>query len=139
VGGSAQSAAMKDKDVGGSLKLYLAQYRELAAFAAFGSDLDEASRQKLNRGVRLIELLKQDQYTPVSAHIQIIQIYSGNMGVLDDVPVQDVKRFLNDLAVHFEGPQKAITDELAQKLTFKNNDLKARILAAANAFRKSWK
>jgi len=137
VGGSAQVAAMKA--VAGSLKLYLAQYRELAAFAAFGSDLDEASRNTLNRGVRLVEMLKQDQYSPVSMPLQIIQILAGIEGVFDDIPVADVRRFLVDLTVHFEGPQKATLSELSDKLSFKGNDLRDRILSTCKSFRKTWK
>jgi F-type H+-transporting ATPase subunit alpha len=137
VGGAAQVAAMKA--VAGSLKLYLAQYRELAAFAAFGSDLDEASRQKLNRGTKLVEMQKQDQFSPIPMHLQIIQILAGTEGVYDDVPVSEVRRFIHDMMVHFEGPQKALTDELAARLTFKGNELKNQVLAAARAFRKGWK
>ena len=135
VGGSAQVAAMKA--VAGQLKLTLAQYRELQAFSAFASDLDEATRKQLARGARLVELLKQDQYSPVAMHIQIIQILSGNEGLLDDVAVSDVRRFLADLAVHLESNDAA--KELAKKLTFKGNDLKERSLAAVKSFRSTWK
>ena len=137
VGGAAQVPAMKA--VAGPLKNFLAQYRELAAFAAFGSDLDEVSRNTLNRGAKLVEMLKQDQYSPVSMHLQTIQILAGTKGIYDDVPTADVRRFITDLMVYFEGPQKAITDELAQKLTLKGNDLESRILEACKSFRKSWK
>jgi F-type H+-transporting ATPase subunit alpha len=135
VGGSAQVAAMKA--VAGTLKLTLAQYRELQAFSAFASDLDEATRKQLERGARLVELLKQDQYAPVKMEIQIIQIIAGVEGLLDDVAVSDVRRFLSDLAVHFDGG--AIATELAQKQTFKGSDLKDRIMAAIKSFRASWK
>jgi len=135
VGGSAQVAAMKA--VAGQLKLTLAQYRELQAFSAFASDLDEATRKQLARGARLVELLKQDQYSPVAMHIQIIQILAGNEGALDDVAVTDVRRFLADLAVHLE--TNAVANELGKKLTFKGNDLKERSLAAVKSFRSTWK
>jgi F-type H+-transporting ATPase subunit alpha len=135
VGGSAQVAAMKA--VAGQLKLTLAQYRELQAFSAFASDLDEATRKQLARGSRLVELLKQDQYSPVAMHIQIIQILAGNEGLLDDVDVADVRRFLGDLSVHLE--TNPVAQELSQKLTFKGNDLKDRALAAVRTFRASWK
>ncbi|HND31943.1 MAG TPA: F0F1 ATP synthase subunit alpha, partial [Myxococcota bacterium] len=81
----------------------------------------------------------QDQYSPVSMHLQTIQILAGTKGIYDDVPTADVRRFITDLMVYFEGPQKAITDELAQKLTLKGNDLESRILEACKSFRKSWK
>ena len=137
VGGSAQVAAMKA--VAGTLKLTLAQYRELQAFSAFASDLDEATRKQLNRGARLVEMLKQDQYSPLTMEMQIVQIVAGTEGVLDDIAVTDVRRFLADLVVHFEGPSKALADELGAKLTFKGNDLKDRIVASCKAFRGAWK
>ncbi len=137
VGGSAQVAAMKA--VAGTLKLTLAQYRELQAFSAFASDLDEATRKQLNRGARLVEMLKQDQYSPLAMEMQIIQIVAGTEGVLDDIAVTDVRRFLGDLTIHFEGPETALRAELAAKATFKGNDLKDRIIAACKAFRASWK
>jgi F-type H+-transporting ATPase subunit alpha len=135
VGGAAQVAAMKA--VAGSLKLSLAQYRELQAFSAFGSDLDEITRKQLERGARLVELLKQDQYAPVSMEMQIIQIIAGTEGLLDDVAVSDVRRFLSDLASHMGGGPLA--KELAEKLSFKGNDLKDRIMAEIKSFRASWK
>jgi len=135
VGGSAQVAAMKA--VAGTLKLTLAQYRELQAFSAFASDLDETTRKQLERGARLVELLKQDQYAPVKMEIQIIQIIAGVEGLLDDVAVSDSRRFLADLATHFDGG--ALATELAQKQTFKGSDLKERIIAAIKTFRASWK
>ncbi len=135
VGGSAQVAAMKA--VAGTLKLTLAQYRELQAFSAFASDLDETTRKQLDRGTRLVELLKQDQYTPVRMEIQIIQIVAGTEGLLDDVAVADVRRFLSDLAAHFDGHTIAV--ELAQKQTFKGNDLKNQVMAETKRFRSTWK
>ncbi|MEN9785622.1 MAG: synthase alpha subunit [Pseudomonadota bacterium] len=135
VGGSAQVAAMKA--VAGTLKLTLAQYRELQAFSAFASDLDEATRKQLDRGARLVELLKQDQYAPVKMEIQIIQILAGTEGLLDDVAVADVRRFLSDLAASMDGGP--IATELATKQTFKGSDLKDRILAEVKRFRSTWK
>ena len=137
VGGSAQLAAMKQ--VAGQLKLTLATYRELQAFSAFASDLDEATRKQLNRGARLVELLKQDQYSPLAMEMQVIQIVAGTEGVLDDVAVSDVRRFLSDLVTHFEGQGSALRDELRTKMNFKGNDLKDRIIAASKAFRGTWK
>jgi F-type H+-transporting ATPase subunit alpha len=91
VGGAAQPKAMKK--VAGSLRLDLAQYRELEAFAAFGSDLDKASKAALERGARLVELLKQPQYDPFSMEREVVAVWSGTSGALDDVPLEDVKRF----------------------------------------------
>jgi len=91
VGGAAQIKAMKQ--VSGRLRLDLAQYRELEAFAAFGSDLDKASKAQLERGARLVELLKQPQYSPFPVERQVVSIWAGTNGHLDDVPVSDIRRF----------------------------------------------
>jgi F-type H+-transporting ATPase subunit alpha len=91
VGGNAQTKAMKD--VAGRLRLDLAQYRELEAFSAFGSDLDKASKAQLERGARLVELLKQPQYTPYPVERQVVSIWAGTSGALDDIPVADISRF----------------------------------------------
>merc|ERR1711967_108003 len=91
VGSAAQTGAMKK--CGGGIKLELAQYREVAAFAQFGSDLDAATQQQLNRGQRLFELLKQDQYTPMTMAEQACVVYGGSRGFLDDVAVKDIKDF----------------------------------------------
>jgi F-type H+-transporting ATPase subunit alpha len=98
VGGAAQVKAMKG--VSGTLKLTLAQYRSLAAFAMFASDLDPASRQALARGERLTELLKQPQYSPYPVEDQVVSIWAGTNGYLDDVPVADVLRFERELLDH---------------------------------------
>ena len=91
VGGNAQIKAMKK--VAGGLKLSLSQYRDLEAFASFSSDLDPASRAQLDRGARLVELLKQPQYSPYPVERQVVSLWAGNEGYLDDVPVEDVRRF----------------------------------------------
>jgi F-type H+/Na+-transporting ATPase subunit alpha len=91
VGGSAQPKAMKK--VAGQLRLNLAQFRELEAFAAFGSDLDAASKAQLERGSRLVELLKQAQYQPQAMEREVVSVWSGTTGKLDDVPVEDIRRF----------------------------------------------
>lgn len=95
VGGSAQIKAMKS--VAGTLRLDLAQYRELAAFAQFGSDLDKATKAQLDRGLRMTELLKQPQYCPLPVEKQVISIYAGTNGYIDDIPVADVNRFEAEL------------------------------------------
>jgi F-type H+-transporting ATPase subunit alpha len=91
VGGSAQTKAMKK--VAGRLRLDLAQFRELEAFAAFGSDLDAASKAQLGRGSRLVELLKQPQYAPQSVEREVVSVWAGTTGKLDEVPVEDIRRF----------------------------------------------
>ena len=93
VGGSAQTKAMKDKNVGGQLKLQLAQFREVQAFSQFASDLDKATQAQLSRGLRLVEVLKQPQYQPLPLERQVPIIYAANTGALDDVPVDQVRRF----------------------------------------------
>ena len=95
VGGSAQIKAMRQ--VAGSLKLELAQYRELAAFAQFGSDLDKATQAQLNRGQRLVEVLKQKQFSPLPFSKQILMIFAGTSGVLDDMPIDQVRDFEEEL------------------------------------------
>jgi F-type H+-transporting ATPase subunit alpha len=94
VGGAAQPAPMRK--VAGRLRLDLAQYRELEAFSAFASDLDRASRAQLDRGGRLVELLKQTNYSPVPAEEQTVAIWAGTAGKIDDVPIEDVRRFETD-------------------------------------------
>ncbi|MFM7860936.1 MAG: F0F1 ATP synthase subunit alpha, partial [Candidatus Nanopelagicaceae bacterium] len=95
VGGSAQTKAMKK--IAGRLRLDLAQFRELEAFAAFGSDLDAASKAQLERGARMVELLKQGQYSPYSLERQIVSIWAGTSGKLDSVAVADIRRFESEL------------------------------------------
>jgi len=112
VGGNAQIKAMKT--VAGGLKLALSQYRDLEAFASFASDLDPASRAQLDRGARLVELLKQPQYSPFPVERQVVSVWAGTEGYLDDVPVEDVRRFesefLDDLARTRPGIYDAIRE-----------------------------
>ena len=124
VGSAAQIKAMKQ--VAGSMKLELAQYREMAAFAQFGSDLDAATQRLLNRGARLTEMLKQPQYSPMPVEEQVVAIYSGVRGYLDRIPVADVQRFQADLlrAVRAKNPEilnairaeKALSKDTEDKL-----------------------
>jgi F-type H+-transporting ATPase subunit alpha len=100
VGGAAQVRAMRK--VAGTLRLALSQYRDLEAFAAFASDLDAASRAQLDRGARLVELLKQPQYSPVPVEKQVISVWTGTTGQLDDVPVEDIRRFEAEFLDHVE-------------------------------------
>ncbi len=113
VGGSAQIKAMKQ--VAGSLRLEMAQYRELAAFAQFGSDLDKATLAQLERGKRLQEVLKQDQYAPLPVEKQIVIIYAGTRGFLDSIPVEDVKRYEKELYAFMEEKHPEILKEIVEK------------------------
>jgi len=132
VGGAAQIKAMKQ--VGGTLKLALAQYRELEAFSAFASDLDPASKAQLARGERLVELLKQAQYTPFEVADQIISIYAASKGALDDLQVKDVQRFeaefLQFMRQKFQGVIDSLTNE--KKLTDENE---TKLAAAIKEFK----
>lgn len=110
VGGSAQIKAMRK--VAGTLRLDLSQYRELQAFAQFGSDLDKATQARLIRGQRLTELLKQDQYQPMPVEKQVISLFAGTRGFLDDIPVEDVHRFERDLLSYFEEKHQDLLDEI---------------------------
>ncbi|WP_131748339.1 F0F1 ATP synthase subunit alpha [Frankia sp. Cppng1_Ct_nod] len=112
VGGSAQIKAMKA--VAGRLRLDLAQYRELEAFSAFGSDLDKASRAQLDRGARMVELLKQPQYEPYPVERQVVSIWAGTSGQLDDVPVADIRRFEREFLEFVERAQGGIYTTILQ-------------------------
>ena len=110
VGSSAQTKSMKS--VAGSIKLELAQYREMAAFAQFGSDLDASTQALLNRGARLTELLKQPQYSPLTNAEQVIVIYAGTKGYLDKTPVSEVTNFEKNLVNYLRSEGKTVVDEL---------------------------
>jgi F-type H+-transporting ATPase subunit alpha len=112
VGGNAQIKAMKT--VAGGLKLALSQYRDLEAFASFSSDLDPASRAQLDRGARLVELLKQPQYSPYPVERQVVSVWMGNEGYLDDVPVEDVRRFEHDFLDELARSNSGIYDAIRE-------------------------
>ena len=112
VGGSAQIKGMKQ--VAGKLRLDLAQYREMAAFAQFGSDLDAATQAQLHRGERLVELLKQGQYKPLSVVEQIVSIFAGVRGLVDDIPVGEVQKFESGLLNFMADKHKALMDKIAE-------------------------
>jgi len=135
VGGSAQIKAMKQ--VAGTLRLDLAQYRELAAFAQFGSDLDKATLAQLNRGQRMVELLKQDQYVPMLVEHQILVIFAGTNGYVDEVPVNAVKKFEQELLKFMASKHQAVLDDIKSKKQL-DEDLKARIKSAIEEFKKSF-
>lgn len=132
VGGAAQIKAMKE--VAGSLRLDLSQYRELEAFAAFASDLDAASKAQLDRGVRLVELLKQAQYSPMAVEDQVVAIFLGTQGHLDSVPAEDVSRFEAEFLEHVKASHaniltgikesKKLSPEAEEKLVSVINDFK---------------
>ena len=124
VGGSAQIKAMRQ--VAGTLKLELAQYRELAAFAQFGSDLDKATQQQLNRGKRLVELLKQGQFSPLPFSKQILIIFAGTSGVLDDMPVDQVRDFEKDLYKYVDTTTPGLLNTIMEKKILDDN-LKAEM------------
>src|SRR4051794_21108213 len=133
VGGSAQIKAMRQ--VAGTLRLDLAQYRELAAFAQFGSDLDKSTQQQLNRGARLVEILKQGQYSPLSVAQQVVIIYAGTNGQLDAVPVADIGRFQTGLASFMETKRPGILQRIAEKKTL-DDALKAELNDALTDYAK---
>jgi F-type H+-transporting ATPase subunit alpha len=136
VGGSAQIKAMKE--VAGTLRLDLAQYRELQAFAQFGSDLDAATQQQLTRGARLVEILKQGQYQPLTVEMQIVHVVAGQCGSCDDIEVMKVTRYIRDLTAHFQANHAPLLAEILEKATFKKSDLKDRVIAAIQDFRTNW-
>jgi len=127
VGGSAQIKAMRQ--VAGSLRLDLAQYRELAAFAQFGSDLDKSTQAQLNRGQRLTEILKQDQYVPLPIAKQVVMIYAGTKGFLDDLAVSDLRRFEEEFFQYLDTSNRQLLDKIAEKKVL-DEDLTAELEAA---------
>ena len=135
VGGSAQVKAMKQ--VAGGLRMDLAQYRELAAFAQFGSDMDKATKATLNRGEKMTELLKQSQYAPMDVMDQVVSIFSGTNGFLDDIPVEKVldfeKQLLQDM--HTNHPEIFATLNAEKKIS---DETKANLLAAITKFKEGF-
>ncbi|MBO0840430.1 MAG: F0F1 ATP synthase subunit alpha, partial [Sciscionella sp.] len=135
VGGSAQIKAMKD--VAGSLRLDMSQYRELEAFAAFASDLDAVSKAQLERGQRLVELLKQPQYSPFAVEEQVVSIYLGTNGHLDSVPVADISRFESEFLDHLRHNNAAVLTEIRESKKFSDDSEKA-VVDAVNEFKKGF-
>jgi F-type H+-transporting ATPase subunit alpha len=131
VGGSAQIRAMRQ--VAGTLRLDLAQYRELAAFAQFGSDLDKSTQAQLNRGARLVEILKQPQYDALSVERQVAIIYAGTNGYLDNVAIADVRAFETELYQYIETREPKVFRDIAEKKQL-DDDLKAALDAAVKSF-----
>ncbi len=132
VGGSAQIKAMRQ--VAGSLRLDLAQYRELAAFALFGSELDKASQQQLGRGKRLIEILKQPQYKPVPVEKQVVIVFAGTSGMLDDLAVEQIRPFEAELNRFLDSSQTALLQEIREKKAL-DDQLKAKLNTVLKEFK----
>merc|ERR1712063_128649 len=135
VGSAAQVKAMKQ--VAGSLKLFLAQYREVAAFAQFGSDLDAATKQTLSRGERLTELLKQKQYSPMAVNEMVPLIYSGINGLLDSVPVNKVFQWEADFLAHLRSNESDMLAQIDREGAL-SKDLEQKLKEVAQSFTKSF-
>ena len=133
VGGSAQIKAMRS--VAGTLRLDLAQYRELAAFAQFGSDLDKASQAQLNRGRRWVEVLKQGPYSPIPVEKQVSIIFAGSNGMLDDIPVEDIRRFEGELYKFLDDAKPEVLQAIREKREL-NDEIKRQLTDALNEFKK---
>ncbi|MBT0664873.1 F0F1 ATP synthase subunit alpha [Geobacter pelophilus] len=135
VGGSAQTKAMKQ--VAGTLRLDLAQYREMAAFAQFGSDLDKATQAQLARGERLVEILKQAQYQPLPFEKQVLIIFAANNGFIDDYPVGSLKRYEQELNSFFDTRKGDILATIRDKKAI-DDELKGQLIAALNELKKEF-
>ena len=135
VGSAAQLKAMKQ--VAGSLKLFLAQYREVAAFAQFGSDLDAATKQTLNRGERLTELLKQKQYSPMAVNEMVPLIFAGVNGHLDKVPVDKVTTWESDFLAHLRSNETGMMEQIDKEGAL-SKELEAKLKEVVTSFTKSF-
>ena len=125
------------KKVAGNLRLSLSQYRDLEAFAAFASDLDAASRAQLDRGSRLVELLKQPQYDPFPVEEQVVSIWAGSNGYLDDVPLEDVSRFEHDFLENLQRSHEGILTAIRETKDLSEDTVTA-LKDAVEEFRKSF-
>ncbi len=135
VGGAAQTKAMKQ--VAGTMRLDLAQYRELAAFAQFGSDLDKATQAKLNRGMRMVELLKQPQYKPFSMEEQVASLFAGTRGFMDDVPVDAIRKFEAEMLDFLKNSKPEVLTGIKEKQAL-DDDLISKLTAAIEEFKKGF-
>ncbi|MDR3358898.1 MAG: F0F1 ATP synthase subunit alpha [Desulfovibrio sp.] len=136
VGGAAQIKAMKQ--VAGTMRLDLAQYRELAAFAQFGSDLDKGTRARLDRGARLVELLKQPQYQPMPAHEQVASIYAATRGHMDDVPLDQIRRFEAEMLSFMRETRKEPLEAVKDRKVI-DEDVEKALIEAITAFKQGWR
>ena len=125
------------KEVAGSLRLDLSQYRELESFAAFASDLDPTSKAQLERGSRLVELLKQPQYSPLSVEQQVIAIFLGTKGHLDSVPVEDVQRFETEFLEHVRASHEDALTQIRESKKFPE-DAQEKLTGIVNEFKKGF-
>ena len=125
------------KQVAGSIKGELAQYREMAAFAQFGSDLDASTQRLLNRGSRLTELLKQPQFSPLKTEEQVAGIFAGVNGYLDKLPVNEVSKFEQGLLAHMRTDGKAILEAIRKEKAL-SDDLRKQLAAEIDAYAKSY-
>jgi len=135
VGGAAQTKAMKQ--VAGTLRLDLAQFRELAAFAQFGSDLDKSTLAQIERGKRMVELLKQNQYVPMSMVEQVSVLFAATQGFLDDIPVESVKKFEEEFLRFMKDNKSDVVKELGDKKAI-DDELKPKMIAALEQFKKGF-
>ena len=136
VGGSAQHKAIRQ--ITGSLRVDLAQYRELEAFAAFGSDLDAASKAALARGQRMVELLKQEQYNPFPTEAQVVSVWAGTNGLMDDVPVADIRRFEREMLEYMRQEHQDLMTSIREGGKMSDDTLEA-IRAAVNKFKQQFR
>jgi F-type H+-transporting ATPase subunit alpha len=135
VGGSAQIKAMRQ--VAGTLRLDLAQYRELASFAQFGSDLDKQTQAQLNRGRRLVEILKQPQYAPLGVEKQVAIIYAATKGFLDPIAIEDLRRYEEELYRYLETQAPRVLTGIVEKKTI-DDEIKAALESALTEFGKQF-
>jgi len=138
VGGAAQIKAMKDKQVAAGLRLTLASFRELEAFAQLGTDLDAATQSKLDRGNRMVEILKQPQYRPLEVVDEVMIIFAGNSGTLDDVAINRVQAFEQEFLQFMRDLKPEIRKEIADKKEL-TADLKQKLTDAINQFKATFK
>jgi F-type H+-transporting ATPase subunit alpha len=122
------------RQVAGSLRLDLAQFRNLAAFALFGSELDKTSQAQLNRGNRLVEVLKQPQYSPLPVEKQVLIIYAGNSGLLDDLPVEQCRQFESELYAFLDASHAPLLQTIREKKAM-DDALKGQVNAALKEFK----
>jgi F-type H+-transporting ATPase subunit alpha len=143
VGGAAQVKAMKN--VAGSLRLDLASFRELEAFAQLGTDLDAMTQAKLDRGYRMVELLKQPQYQPLNVVDQIMVIYAGTNGFIDEVPVQEVRRWESEFLEFVRSKKKDVWDlldknkDVGSAMKKKDDETTKAVIEALEEFNKTFK
>ena len=138
VGGAAQIKAMKDKQVAGGLRLALASFRELEAFSQLGTDLDADTQAKLDRGNRMVELLKQSQYKPMDVIDQLMVIFAGNTGGLDKVPIRQVSAWEKEFSEYMKSVKASVRKDIAEKKEL-TAELRSALMGAIADFNKTWK